>query len=90
MGVFQAMFSVALQVSGMRGSSMTPVEAGPRNCGQSAALARIDVVAARTRNNRMIGLELYRVALVGIGRPEHALNKISDTETGWRDSIVYF
>ena len=37
-GVFQAMFSVALQVSGSRGSSAaTPNDPGPRNWGQSLA-----------------------------------------------------
>ena len=43
-GVFQATFSLALQVSGSRGSSATTdVPSGPRNCGQlsDSAAARI-------------------------------------------------
>src|SRR5260370_40934648 len=35
--VFQTTLRVALQVSGSAGSSATPVDCGPRNCGQESA-----------------------------------------------------
>ena len=39
MGVFQATFSVSLQVIGSPVSMECPCPSGPRNCGQSAAAA---------------------------------------------------
>jgi hypothetical protein len=42
--VFQATFSVCDHLSGNAGSSATPVEPGPRNCGQSAAISAIEAV----------------------------------------------
>jgi len=58
-GVFQATFSVVLQVSGSPEATISPEECGPRNCGQLSSVRAVDPTretrATRTRHRMSMG-----------------------------------
>jgi hypothetical protein len=55
--VFQAMFSVCDHLSGKAGSSATPVDPGPRNCGHCRASGK-SAAASESVNNVVNNLSM--------------------------------